>query len=161
MQQVHQHNTLVRQEDAGMAARKESIWKSAVSATIHCLIVCGIGEVVGMMVASYTGMTVTGSLVLSIVMGFFFGFALGILPMVRKGVSVVKSLKIVLVAEGLSIAVMETFEALTESIVPRVMTATLWDGLFCQGTAASLVAGFTAALPVNYYLIKRGIRHHH
>jgi hypothetical protein len=161
MEHTHQHYAHSKQGHPVPAATKEGTMKLAVSATVHCLIGCGIGEVAGMIIATYFGMTSAGSLIISITMGFVFGFALGIVPYVRKGLSVSQSLKIVLIAEGLSITVMEAFEALTQVFIPGVMTATLQDGTFWMGMLASLVAGFIAALPVNYFMIKRGFRHQH
>lgn len=141
--------------------QQENIFKLAVSATLHCLIGCGIGEVTGMILATYWGLSMTGSMILAITLGFVFGFALGILPLLKKGISFFQSLKIVLLAEGLSIAVMEGFELFTQAAIPGVLNAGLTESLFWIGMGASLIAGFIAALPVNYYMIKRGVRHHH
>lgn len=161
MDHIHHQHGQMHNQNAHPVLKEESTMKLAVSATLHCLLGCGIGEVAGMIVATYFGLSMTASFVISIVLGFVFGFALGILPLVKKGLSVLQALKIVLVAEGISIAVMEAFEALTQSVIPGVMTATLTDGLFWIGMFASLIVGFIAALPVNYYMIKRGVRHQH
>ncbi len=67
----------------------------------------------------------------------------------------------VLVAEGLSIAVMETAEVLVEVYTPGVMNAGLASGLFWGGMLLAMTAGFIAAFPVNYILVGRGIRHVH
>ena len=64
-------------------------------------------------------------------------------------------------AEGLSIAVMETAEVLAEVYTPGVMNAGLSDGIFWIGMVLALMAGFVAAYPVNYVLVKRGVRHCH
>lgn len=141
--------------------KSENVMKLAISATLHCLLGCGIGEVAGMIIATYTGMSMTGSMILAISLGFVFGFALGIVPLVRKGFSFSKAFRIILVAEGLSIVVMEAFEAITQLAIPGVMEAGLSDGIFWLGMIASLIAGFFAALPVNIYMIKRGVRHQH
>lgn len=66
-----------------------------------------------------------------------------------------------ILAEGLSIAVMEAFEVWTQVMIPGVMEAGLADGIFWIGMVAGLAAGFVAALPVNYILIRRGVRHQH
>ena len=143
------------------ADKYENIRSLAISATWHCLLGCGIGEVVGMIIATYTGMSMIRSMVLAILLGFAFGFALGIIPLLRKGLSFSQSIKIVLVAEGFSIAVMEAFEVFTQLMIPGVMEAGLSDGVFWLGMIAGLVVGFIAALPVNYFMIKRGVRHQH
>lgn len=161
MEHTHPHHAHLHHEYSPLAANKEDLLKLSVSATLHCLIGCGIGEVAGMIIATYFGMTMTGSMILAIMLGFVFGFALGTIPLIRKGLSFSQSIKIVLVAEGLSIAVMEAFEVITQLIIPGVMNAALTDGIFWLGMIAALIVGFVAALPVNYYMIKRGVRHQH
>ena len=151
----HSHHT-----PAPIISRNENM-KLAISATLHCLLGCGIGEVVGMVIATYFGFSMINSMVLAIILGFVFGFGLGIIPLIRKGISFSQSIKIVLVAEGLSIAIMEAFEVLTQFFIPGVMEAKLSDGIFWFGMIAGLIVGFIAALPVNYFMIKRGVRHQH
>ncbi len=70
-------------------------------------------------------------------------------------------MKQVLVAEGLSILVMETAEVLVEVYTPGVMQAGLSSPVFWLGMLLALAAGFAAAYPVNYVLVGRGIRHEH
>ena len=67
----------------------------------------------------------------------------------------------VLVAEGLSIAMMETAEVLVEVYTPGVMQAGLSSPIFWGGMLLALTAGFLAAWPVNYWLVGKGIRHIH
>jgi hypothetical protein len=98
---------------------------------------------------------------LAIVLGFVFGFALGIVPLLRKRFTYSQAIKIVLVAEGLSIAVIEAFEIFTQLAIPGVMEAGLSNRIFWLGMGAALIVGFVAALPINYYMIKRGVRHQH
>jgi len=133
----------------------------AFSATFHCLIGCGIGEVVGMIISAAFGLNNFNSILLSVVLGFIAGMALGILPLKKFGFGLRNALKTVIIGEGLSIAVMETFEVLTELTIPGVMSAHLTDTIFWIGMLAALAAGFVAAFPVNYMFIKKGIRHFH
>ena len=56
---------------------------------------------------------------------------------------------------------METAEAVVQIYTPGVMMAGLADSIFWFGMVLSLAAGFVAALPVNVWLIGRGIRHVH
>ncbi len=136
-------------------------FKLAISATIHCLIGCGLGEVLGMILSSTFHLNNLYSVVLSIITGFIGGLLLGILPLRKIGFTLGKALKTVLVGEGLSIAVMEAFELITQASIPGVMDAHLTESLFWLGMIVSLFAGFIAALPVNYIMIKRGVRHLH
>lgn len=136
-------------------------FRLAVSATAHCLAGCGIGEVAGMAIATALGMGMLSSMGLAIVLGFVAGLALGIVPLLRSGFGITNALRTVIVAEGLSIAVMEAFEVLTQVLIPGVMEAGLTDAIFWLGMLAGLAAGFVAALPVNYVMIRRGMRHSH
>lgn len=133
----------------------------ALSATVHCLVGCGLGEVGGMIISVPANMNNTESMVLSIIMGAVFGFALGMIPLKRAGFSWKYAFRQVLIAEGLSIAVMETFELLVQVYIPGLMDAQLSDFLFWEGMIFSLIAGFIAAYPVNFIFVKKGIRHQH
>lgn len=101
------------------------------------------------------------SFVLAVIMGFIGGFALGIVPWMKQGMSLGEAAKKVLIVEGLSILVMEAAMVLTEFYTPGVMEAHLTDGIFWIGMLLALVAGFIAALPINYWFAKRGVRHVH
>ena len=157
----HTHHHEHSQQVASTVNSKKENMKLAISATMHCLLGCGIGEVVGMIIATYLGFSMINAMILAVSLGFVFGFGLGIIPFLKKGLSFTQSIKIVLVAEGLSITVMEAFEVFTQLMIPGVMTASLTDGIFWLGMGAALFIGFIAALPVNYYMIKRGVRHQH
>jgi putative flippase GtrA len=133
----------------------------AVSATLHCLLGCGIGEVAGMIISTALNLNNLPSIILSIVLGFIAGLVLGMRPLRKHGFTFNNALKTVLISEGLSIAVMEAFEVLTEVSIPGVMNAHLGQGIFWIGMMAALTVGFIAALPVNYILVKRGVRHQH
>ncbi len=133
----------------------------ATSATAHCLAGCGLGEVVGVIIGVALGLTAVATIVLAVSLGFVFGFALGLIPLLRAGFSRSWALKQVLVAEGLSIAVMETAEVLVEVYTPGVMSSGLLSPIFWGGMLLALSAGFVAAWPVNYWLVGKGIRHVH
>ena len=135
--------------------------KLATSATAHCLLGCGIGEVVGVIIGTALALSIVQTIVLAVTLGFVFGFALGIIPLLRARFQLKDAFRQVLIAEGLSIAVMESFEVLVEIYTPGVMEAGLTSWLFWVGMLLALVAGFIAAFPVNYVLVGRGIRHAH
>jgi len=133
----------------------------ATSATVHCLAGCGLGEIIGVVIGISLGLTTIATLILGVVLGFILGFALGILPLLRASFSVQWAIKQVLVAEGLSIVVMETAEVLVQVFTPGVMAAGLSSPRFWTGMLLALTAGFIAAFPVNYILVGLGVRHHH
>jgi len=131
------------------------------SATLHCLLGCGIGEVTGVIIGTALGWNNMETMILAIILGFIGGFLLGMIPLRRAGFDWGRAFKTVLVAEGLSIVVMETAQVLTELYTPGVMDAGLTDSLFWFGMGLALLAGFAAAFPVNWWLIGKGIRHQH
>ena len=129
------------------------------SATAHCLAGCGVGEVTGVAIGVAIGLSAVATLVLAVTLGFVFGF--GLIPLLRAGFSWSWAIRQVLVAEGLSIAIMETAEVLVEVFTPGVMQAGLGSPIFWGGMLLALTAGFIAAWPVNYWLVGKGIRHIH
>jgi hypothetical protein len=135
--------------------------KLAVSATIHCLIGCGIGEVTGMMLGTHFGLNNLSTIIISIFLAFAGGILIGLMPLIRNGFSLSKAFRTVIIGEGLSIVVMIAVEVIVETSIPGVMDAHLSDWLFWAGMAAGLSAGFVAALPVNYFMIKKGLGHTH
>jgi hypothetical protein len=113
------------------------------------------------MVGTALEFTMMNTMILGILLGFVMGFALGAYPLLKAGFAVGRALRQVLIAEGLSIAVMEAFEVLVQIYLPGVMEAGLGDAIYWYGMAAALAVGFVAAYPVNWYLIGQGIRHQH
>jgi len=148
----HHHPTPVRE-------RKR--WRLALSATLHCLLGCSIGETIGMVTGMILVLSNIITIVLTVSLGFIFGFALGMLPLLRAGFSFERAFKQVLIAETLSIAVMEGVEVLVAVNIPGVMEARVTDPIFWSGMILGLAAGFLAAYPVNYFLILKGVRHQH
>ena len=122
---------------------------------------CGLGEVAGDALA--TGLNLSNGLTvgLGLLFGLIGGFALGIVPLRRRGLPFGVAARIVLITEGLSIAVMEATEAGVELLVPGLMAATLTQTFYWIGMAGALTAGFVVAWPVNYLLARRGLTHHH
>lgn len=131
----------------------------ALSATLHCLTGCAIGELLGMIVGVGLGLTPLVTVTLSITLAFIFGYALSAIPVVKAGVSLGRALKLVLVADTLSIASMEAAENLIMLVIPGVMDSGLSNPLFWVSMSFAFVVGFLVAYPVNKVLLKRGKGH--
>ncbi len=140
-------------------------FRAAVMATTHCLIGCSIGEVLGMVVATYFGLSNFYSIFLSIVLAFVFGYSLTLLPLKKHGLSTKKSLKIAVASDTVSISTMELMDNLVIVLIPAALNANLNDALFWKSLVISLIVAFLVTVPVNYFLIKRGkghtMAHHH
>ncbi len=131
------------------------------SATWHCLMGCGLGEVMGVIIGTALEFPLVHTMVLAVVLGFVFGFIFGLRPLLRAGFDFSRALHQVFIAETLSIVVMEATEVLVQIYTPGVMEAGLFSWIFWLGMGFALVAGYTAAFPVNYVLVGKGIRHVH
>ena len=136
-----------------------ALTRLAVSATLHCLTGCAIGEVLGLVLASWWGWSTAPSIVLAIVLAFLFGYALTIWPVLRSGMSFRSAVKIALAADTLSILTMEIVDNLIILVIPGAMDAGLTSLLFWGTLAAALAIAFVVTVPVNRALIARGKGH--
>ena len=137
----------------------QSLRKTAVSATLHCLTGCAIGEITGMVIGTALGWDTFTTMAVAISLAFLFGYSLSIIPLLQSGLSLRKAAPIVLAADTLSIAVMEIVDNLVMYMIPGAMHAGLVNPVFWIAMAIALTAAFFAAVPVNYYLLKRGKGH--
>lgn len=136
-----------------------SLDQLAVSATAHCLIGCGIGEVLGMVIATALGWDTTASIVLAVLLAFIFGYAFTLFPLVKDGMAFATAASIAFASDTVSVAVMEVADNAVMLLIPGAMDAGLTDLLFWGSLAASLAVAFVAAVPVNRWLIARGRGH--
>src|SRR5215213_224457 len=131
----------------------------ALSATLHCLTGCGIGEVLGMVLGTALGWGNAPTVALSVALAFAFGYALTLAPLLGGGLGLRAALGLALAADTASIAVMEVVDNAVMLAVPGTMDAGLADPLFWGGLAVSLLVAAMAAFPVNRWLIARGRGH--
>jgi hypothetical protein len=142
-----------------MGTSPKGLRRTAVSATLHCLTGCAIGEVLGLIIGTALGWSNFATLVLAIALAFLFGYALSLRPLLRAGLAFAAAVPIVLAADSLSIFVMEVIDNLIVFVVPGAMDARLASPLFWGTLAVALLAAFVAALPVNYFLLAHGQGH--
>jgi hypothetical protein len=141
------------------AAAAASLNRLAFSATWHCLTGCAIGEVLGVAIGTALGWGNLETIVLAIVLAFFFGYSLTMLPLLRAGLAFAAAVPLALASDTLSIGVMEIVDNAIILVIPGAMAAGLSDALFWGSLAFSLVIAFMAAFPVNRWLIARGKGH--
>jgi hypothetical protein len=133
--------------------------RQAFSATWHCLTGCAIGEVLGLVLATWWGWGNAASIALAIVLAFFFGYAFTFVPLLRGGMPLRDAVGIALAADTVSITVMEIVDNTVVLLVPGAMEAALDTFLFWGSLALALAIAFVAAFPVNRWLIARGRGH--
>jgi hypothetical protein len=131
----------------------------AISATLHCLTGCAIGEVAGMVIGTALGLSNLAIIVLSIALAFVFGYSLTSLPLIRAGLALAAVVPIALASDTLSITTMEIVDNSIVLAVPGALDAGLGDVLFWGSLSFSLVVAGIVAVPVNRWLIGRGKGH--
>jgi hypothetical protein len=136
-----------------------SLNRLALSATVHCLTGCAIGEVLGMVLATWWGWGDFASIALAVVLAFFFGYGLTSLPLLRSGMTVREVAPLAFASDTASITTMEIVDNLFILIVPGAIAAGLGDPLFWWSLALGLLIAGVIAYPVNRWLLARGRGH--
>jgi hypothetical protein len=140
-------------------AAPTDLTRTAISATLHCLTGCAIGEVLGMVIGTALGWGNWPTVALAVALAFLFGYSLTIGPVLRAGVPFGSAIKVALAADTVSIAVMEVVDNAVVLLVPGAMEAGLASWLFWGALLASLVVAFVLTVPVNRAMIGRGRGH--
>src|SRR5829696_1786570 len=142
-----------------MTVHPDSSWRTAFSATVHCLTGCAIGEVLGMVIGTAAGFSDLGTIALAVGLAFLFGYTLTSLPLLRSGMALAAVVPVALAADTISIAIMEIVDNALMLLIPGAMDAGLGDLTFWGSLAIALVIAGAAAYPVNRWLIARGRGH--
>jgi hypothetical protein len=136
-----------------------SLGRTAFNATVHCLTGCAIGEVLGMVIGTALRWSNVATVVVSVALAFFFGYALTMRPLLRSGLALAVAARLALAADTVSITIMEIVDNALMLVIPGAMEAGLGSTLFWVSLALSLVVAGAAAFPVNRWLIARGRGH--
>lgn len=144
-----------RPGDGGRA----SLNRLALSATLHCLTGCGIGEVLGMVVGTALGWGNAATIALAVALAFLFGYLLTIVPLARAGLAWRRVLALAFAADTASITTMEIVDNAIMLVIPGAMDAHFDTLLFWASLAVALAVGGLAAYPVNRWLLARGRGH--
>lgn len=140
-------------------AEDRALTAMAISATLHCLTGCAIGEVAGMAIGTALGFSTLGTVALAVGLAFFFGYSLTSIPLLRAGLALGTVIPIALASDTLSIATMELIDNLIVVLVPGAMDAGLGSILFWGSLSFALAIAAAVTVPVNRYLIARGKGH--
>ena len=131
----------------------------ALSATLHCLTGCAIGEVLGMVIGTALGFSDWGTIALAVTLAFLFGYTLTSLPLLRAGLALSAVVPIALASDTLSIAIMEVVDNALMLSIPGAMESGVGDVLFWGALSVALVVAGIFAYPANRWLIARGKGH--
>ena len=139
-----------------------SDWIFAGKITIHCLIGCVIGEVTGLLIGVSIGLDSISTMILATILAFITGMLLAIRSVIKNHKTSYKiAAKTVWLGEVVSITVMEIAMNATDYLIGGVNASSIFDSIFWIGIIFAIPVGYIAALPVNYWLIKRHLKKCH
>lgn len=133
----------------------------AVRHTLHCLLGCGIGEVMGVAIGTALGWHELPTIALAVTLAFFFGYLLTFRSVYPQSDSLKAAVKITLATDTISITSMEIVDNAVLLVIPGAMEAGLTSWFFWGSLAFALAVAFVVTVPVNRYMIKRSGHHHH
>ena len=138
----------------------DTLTRDAIKHTTHCLIGCGIGEILGMFVAASLGWHRFGRLSLAVVLAFLFGYALTYRGVRKQAASSKEAVRITLATDTASITTMELVDNTVELIIPNALLVTVSSPRFWWGLALSLSIAFIITVPVNRYMMGKNSHQH-
>lgn len=144
--------------------RLDNTTRQAVQHTVHCLIGCGIGEVLGMFIGAMLGWDAIGRISLAIGLAFLFGYSLTYWGVRKHASSTREAIKTTLATDTVSITTMEIVANVTELLLPGAISSHPTDLSFWWSLAIAMGIAFVITVPVNRFMISKNPgqhMHHH
>ena len=154
--QHHVHHDEARAE---AHAAGTSLNRLALTATVHCLSGCAVGEVLGLVIGTALGWATVPTIALAVVLAFLFGYAFTMIPLLRAGLAFGTVLRLAFAADTVSVLIMEIVDNAIMLVIPGAMSAGLDSSLFWGSLTVALLVAGAVAFPVNRWLIARGKGH--
>lgn len=153
----HQHAHSAHAHHAGGGPLRTSF-----QATLHCLTGCVIGEVAGLAIGVTLGLGIWPTIILATALAYATGITLGLLPVMKsRGVGLAEAFRIIWIGEVISIGVMEIVMNYVDYQMGGMSAPSIASWMFWRGILFAVPAGFLAAWPVNYWLLKRDLKRCH
>ena len=133
--------------------------RTSAHATLHCLTGCVIGEVAGLAIGVSLGLPAWQTIALATALAYLSGMTLGLLPVMKdRGIGMLRALRIIWIGEVISIGVMEVVMNVVDYHMGGMSAPSVASWMFWRGLLFAIPAGFLAAWPVNYWLLKRELK---
>lgn len=150
------------QASHGHASGHRGSWRAAASVTLHCLTGCAIGEWLGLSIGVTLGLGTVKTIALAVTLAFICGFALTLIPLMRRGLRFAQAWRIVWIGETVSIAVMELVMNLVDYQLGGMQAGmSLLHPQYWIAFGVAALAGYLAAWPVNWWLLRRNLKNCH
>ena len=135
---------------------------TSAQATLHCLTGCVIGEVAGLLIGVALGLSVGPIIILATTLAYVSGMTLGLVPVMREqNKTFLEALKLIWVGEVVSIGVMEIAMNAADYAMGGMQAGSILSPTFWAAIAVAVPAGFLAAWPLNWWLLKRDLKKCH
>lgn len=139
-----------------------TMWRQAVGSTMHCVVGDGIGIIAGAVIAGYFMLDTTSDLILEYFLGFGFGWsifqALAMKNMLGSySAALKKTFYPEFVSMNMLVAVMFPWLMIVQKYIPEADEPTSIRFWFIVSFA--VIWGFAAAYPLNWWLVKRHLKH--
>ena len=132
---------------------------TSMHATLHCLAGCVIGEVAGLAVGVTFGLPAPATILLATALSYLSGMTLGLVPVMRRErIGLLAALRIIWIGEVVSIGVMELVMNWVDYEMGGMGAPSVASWMFWRGLIFAVPAGFLAAWPVNYWLLRRNLK---
>lgn len=133
--------------------------KTSAHATLHCLTGCVIGETIGLIIGVSLGLSPWPTIILATALSYLSGIMLGLIPVMRaQRIGMAEALRVIWIGEVVSIGVMEIAMNLVDYQMGGMSAPSIAHWSFWRGLFFAIPAGFLAAWPVNYWLLKRNLK---
>ena len=136
----------------------DNLTRQAITHTRHCLTGCGIGEILGMALGQNLNNAVQTAL--AVILAFVIGYGLTFRGAISK-MSAKDAVKLALAVDTISIISMEIIDNVSEWLIPGAINARLHNILFWWSLALSLAIAFILTVPINRYVMSKGVGHTH
>jgi hypothetical protein len=118
-----------------------------------------IGEVAGLAIGVTLGLAAWQTIVLATLLAYASGMTLGLLPVMKsREVGLLEALRIIWIGEVVSIGVMELAMNWVDYEMGGMGAPSIASWMFWRGLIVAVPAGFLAAWPVNWWLIRRDLK---
>jgi hypothetical protein len=129
--------------------------------TTHCLTGCLIGEWTGLAIGVALSLPIRDTVILATTLAYTSGFGLTMWPLLRRGMGLWAALRTVFIGEAVSIGVMEITMNTIDYAMGGMGVRSLFAARYWQALSVAAVAGFLAAWPVNFWLLRRNMKKCH
>jgi uncharacterized membrane protein len=110
-----------------------------------------------MLIASALGWHPIGRVSLAVILAFLFGYSLTYRGVRKQTKTAGEAVRVTMATDTVSILSMELVDNFIELLIPNALVVTAASARFWWGLALALAIAFIATVPVNRYMMSKGM----